>query len=44
MAKREFLTSKGESWSWEETPEIVEAVRQLHETVRRNKLKENETK
>ena len=44
MSERTFLTSKGESWEWEETPETVEALRKLHETVRKNKLKENESK
>ena len=30
--------SKGreETWEWEETPEVIEALKKLHETIRRN--------
>ena len=30
--------SKGreETWEWEETPEVIAALKKLHETIRRN--------
>ena len=33
--------SKGreEEWSWEETPEVVAAVKQLHATIAANKVR-----
>jgi len=37
MTKRQFVTSKGETWEWEETPEVVAAVRKLHQTIAENK-------
>lgn len=30
MAKRIFADSKGNIWEWEETPEVIEAVKKLH--------------
>jgi ligand-binding SRPBCC domain-containing protein len=40
MAERTYTRtdSKGreEVWSWDETPEVVAALKELHETVRRN--------
>ena len=41
MTKKEFINKSGEIWTWEETPETIEALKKLHETVKRNK--ENET-
>ena len=32
MTKREFIGKGGEVWTWEETPETVEALKQLHKT------------
>ncbi len=32
MTTRNFTDKNGNSWEWEETPETVEAVKQLHET------------
>ena len=26
MTKRQFVSSKGETWEWEETPEVTKAV------------------
>ena len=43
MAERTFENTKGEIWRWEETPETIEALKQLHETIRKNKLNYNET-
>ena len=34
MTKRQFVNSKGETWEWEETPEVTKAVARLHETIR----------
>jgi hypothetical protein len=34
MTKRQFVSSKGETWEWEETPEVTKAVAKLHETIR----------
>jgi hypothetical protein len=34
MTKRTFTNSGGETWEWEETPETIEALKQLHETIR----------
>ena len=39
--KKQFINSKGDTWEWEETPEITKAVARLHETIRQNKLKEH---
>ncbi len=38
--------SKGreETWEWEETPEVVAAVKQLHATIAANKLRMEELK
>jgi hypothetical protein len=33
MTTRQFFSSKGETWEWEETPEVIEAVKKLHETI-----------
>ena len=38
MTKREFTGKGGETWTWEETPEVTEALKQLHDRVRRAKL------
>ena len=38
MSKREFIGKGGEVWTWEETPETVEALKQLHKTVAINRL------
>lgn len=48
MATRTYkkIDSKGreEEWSWEETPEVVAAVKQLHATIAANKLRMEELK
>ena len=38
MTTRSFIDKNGNSWEWEETPETIEALKQLHETV--NKVNE----
>jgi hypothetical protein len=48
MATRTYkkTDSKGreEEWSWEETPEVVAAVKQLHATIAANKLRMEQLK
>ena len=34
MTTRQFTSSKGETWEWEETSEVVAAVAQLHKTTK----------
>jgi hypothetical protein len=41
MTERTFVDKNGNSWVWEETPETIEALKQLHETVKQvNKNKD----
>ena len=48
MATRTYIKtdSKGreETWEWEETPEVVAAVKQLHATIAANKLRMEQSK
>ena len=48
MTKKEFRKTdkKGrqEIWEWEETPEVVAAVKQLHATIAANKLRMEQLK
>ena len=34
MTTRTFVDKNGNSWEWEETPETIQALKELHETVR----------
>ena len=34
MTTRTFVDSKGNSWEWEETPEVVAALKKLHENAK----------
>ena len=34
MSKRQFVTKSGDTWEWEETPEVRKAVEKLHQTIR----------
>jgi hypothetical protein len=34
MTTRTFVDKNGNSWEWEETPETIEALKKLHETVK----------
>ena len=34
MTKKTFVSSKGETWEWEETEETRKAVEKLHQTIR----------
>jgi hypothetical protein len=35
MKNRTFTDKNQNQWEWEETPETIEALKQLHETVQR---------
>ena len=39
MTQRTFTGKTGDVWTWEETPETVEALKQLHSTVVNNRVK-----
>ena len=39
MTKRTFTGKGGETWEWEETPEVLEALKQLHRTSVESKIK-----
>jgi hypothetical protein len=41
MTTRTFIDKNGNSWEWEETPETIDALKQLHTTVK--KVNENAT-
>lgn len=30
MTERTFVDKNGNTWSWDETPEVLEALKQLH--------------
>lgn len=32
MSTRTFVDSNGNTWEWEETPEVLEALKKLYET------------
>jgi hypothetical protein len=41
MTERTYKDKNGNEWSFEETPETIEALKQLHETVKKvNERKE----
>ena len=33
MSKREFIDKNGNTWNWEETPETIEALKKMHQSV-----------
>ena len=37
MTTRQYVTKSGDTWEWEETKEVVAAVKQLHKTIAENK-------
>ena len=39
MTTRTFVDKNGNSWEWEETPEVIEALKKLHETQTDTKTK-----
>ena len=38
MPQRNFIDKNGNSWYWEETPETVEALKKLHQSVVNNRV------
>lgn len=42
MTKRTFTTKSGDTYEWDETPEVTEAIKRLHDDMRR--LKEEDDK
>ena len=36
MTTRTFVTKSGDTYEWEETPEVLSALKNLHETVKQN--------
>ena len=43
MTKKQYINKSGDTWEYEETEEMRKAVERLHETIRKNKRKQNET-
>jgi len=39
MTERTFTGKTGDVWTWEETPETIEALKQLHKKVQEVNLK-----
>ena len=35
MTKKSFVSSKGETWEWDETPDAREAIERLHEDIKK---------
>lgn len=38
MTKRTFTGKGGETWEWDETPEVIAAIKQLHKTSAENRI------
>lgn len=38
MTTRTFVDKNGNSWEWEETPEVLEALKKLYEVVKENEV------
>jgi len=36
MAKRQFVTKSGDTWEWEETKEVLAAIENYWNTVKKN--------
>jgi len=41
MTERTYTDKHDNQWTWEETPETIEALKQLHETVKRVNAKKD---
>ena len=39
MTKRTYVTKSGDTFEWDETPEVKEAVKKLHKTISELELK-----
>lgn len=35
MTERTYTSKTGDTWIWEETPETIEALKKLHESVKK---------
>ena len=44
MTQRTFTGKTGDVWNWEETPEVVAALKQLHNTVKQVNISKLEAK
>lgn len=38
MATRTHISKSGDTWEWEETPETIQALKDLHDSVMNSKL------
>jgi len=43
MTNRTYKDKNNNNWTWEETPETIEALKQLHETVKKVNERRKET-
>lgn len=43
MTNRTYKDKNDNDWTWEETPETIEALKQLHETVKKVNERRKET-
>lgn len=41
MTKKEYTGKGGEVWTWEETPETIKALKELHETTKKVNAKKS---
>ena len=39
MPKKQRIDDKGNTWEWDETPETKKALKKLHDSIERAKLK-----
>ena len=44
MTKKEHINRSGDTFEWEETPEVTEALKQLHDRVKSANLKAQDDK
>lgn len=44
MPAKQHIDKNGNTWSWEETPETVKALKQLHESVKKVNEKTQQSK
>lgn len=42
MTTRTFVDKNGNSWEWEETPETIQALKDLHQTVKEVNARKDE--
>jgi hypothetical protein len=44
MTKKKFNNSKGDTWEWEESPEVSESIAKLQKITRQREISELESK